>query len=106
MKVTWGITKTRAFHVSIAALIKLTTSLETSPVDAKRSFVYLEGVRALVSMIAPFAPCHASEMWEIICPNPHANVFEHGWPVFEEKYIVQKDYDCIVMVSGFFLHPI
>ncbi|KAJ3312617.1 hypothetical protein HDU76_002844, partial [Blyttiomyces sp. JEL0837] len=99
-EVTGVMTKSRSFNTALASLIKLTRSIEGYN-GSKVTKEYLESVRSMVTMVAPFAPCAASEMWEHVRPvGDKSEVWETKWPVCDENVLKQTSQVCVIMVNG------
>jgi leucyl-tRNA synthetase len=103
-EVTSAVNETRAFHVAIASLIKMTHSLEAVDPN-ERGDVFKEGVDYLVRMIAPFAPCVASEMWLQLqksgtVSSTKTTVFNAGWPKLDQSALLLDTIETIIMVRS------
>jgi leucyl-tRNA synthetase len=57
-----------------------------------------EALRTFVTVLAPFAPHHAEEMWAAI--GEEYSVHEQAWPGYEEAQIQAKEITLIVQVNG------
>lgn len=65
---------------------------------SKASEAPKEGVKTLVSLLAPFAPHLAEELWEKL--GEPFSIHTSPWPTWDEKYL-QKEQDLIVVqVNG------
>jgi leucyl-tRNA synthetase len=87
------------FNTSIAAMMELTNTLA----KARRSSVYgtlewLETLRILNLMLAPYAPHMAEELW---ARTGHtSSVHLETWPKFDASKIVRDTFELVVQVSG------
>ena len=80
----------------------------TSDLEAARGvsvMVRRNAVESLVKMMAPFAPCFASEMWSLLKPESDSassgvgDVFSAGWPLVDKAALKLDTKTCIVMVK-------
>ena len=95
-KVT-GDLDTFRFNTSIAALMEHTNYLlgVKGSVDGEE---WREGLRAFVTVLAPFAPHHAEEMWAEM--GEEGSVHEQAWPGFDEALIAEEEITLVVQVNG------
>ncbi len=57
-----------------------------------------EAIRALIRMLAPFAPHIAEELWERIGGRP--SVMGSGWPSYDATLMVEEEVDLVIQVNG------
>jgi leucyl-tRNA synthetase len=85
------------FNTSIAALMEHTNYLL-----AIRGRVgddeWNEALRTFVTVLSPFAPHHAEEMWAAM--GEEYSVHEQAWPGYEETLIQAQEITLIVQVNG------
>jgi leucyl-tRNA synthetase len=101
------------FNTALAALMELTTALtrfqEQLPAGAEapdrpldlardRLQAFAEGVRALLTMLAPFAPHMAEELWEML--GHRESVFRQPWPVADPRLAQEDTVELVVQVNG------
>ncbi|PZU96878.1 MAG: leucine--tRNA ligase [Leptolyngbya sp.] len=84
------------FNTAVSELMKLSNALTDSA--AKNSPVYAEGVRALVLLLAPFAPHMADELWHQL-GNPDS-VHRAPWPVFDPAALVVDEITLVIQIMG------
>ncbi|MGB3135383.1 MAG: leucine--tRNA ligase [Nodosilinea sp.] len=84
------------FNTAISELMKLSNALNDS--SAKNSPVYTEGVRALVPLLAPFAPHIADELWHQL--GNKDSVHKAPWPVFDPAALVADEITLVVQIMG------
>ncbi|KAI9104684.1 leucyl-tRNA synthetase [Phlyctochytrium arcticum] len=84
-------TETFAFNVALAKLIQLTSAIESSQSVIARN----EAFKALVSMLAPFAPCITLSLWAAIGKGK-----EMAWPVVDQSILRDRMVSCAVMING------
>ncbi len=87
-----------SFNTAIARLMEFTNSLnkylDASPDDA----VCADAARALVKLIAPFAPHFAEELWELL--GEEYSVFNQPYPVCNESTLVLDTIEMPLQVNG------
>ena len=87
-----------SFNTAIARLMEFTNSLnkylDASPDDA----VCADAARALVKLIAPFAPHFAEELWELL--GEEYSVFNQPYPVCDESALVLDTIEMPLQVNG------
>ncbi|KAJ3193869.1 hypothetical protein HK101_003949 [Irineochytrium annulatum] len=101
-EVTRVMVSTRTFNTGIAALIKLTHALESFQMtDQSGAATYAEGIRSLITMMTPYAPCAASEMWERVRPRADTtDAVDLPWPTADETAMESNVGVCVIMVNG------
>lgn len=92
-KVTEDIDKT-SFNTAIASLMEYSNILAKNPEPPK------EGVKTLISLLAPFAPHLGEEMWERL--GGEFSVHRAPWPQIDEQYLKSDQDLIIVQVNGKF----
>jgi leucyl-tRNA synthetase len=102
-KVTEGFEGDLKFNTGIAALMELVNEL--SPLepagDAERAAVR-EGLLALATLLAPFAPHAAEELWhELLGPAARDRLLAEGpWPAFDPALVAADVVSLAVQVNG------
>jgi leucyl-tRNA synthetase len=112
-KVTRDVEDSFHFNTALAALMELQTALSrfqeclpAAPPDAadlpdedcNRVLAFVEGLAALVVLLAPFAPHLAEELWEVL---GHAeSVFQHPWPTADAALAQTDVVEVVVQVNG------
>ena len=88
-----------AFNTAIAALMEfvneLTKARETVPTTSE---VWREACRALVLLLAPFAPHLGEEMWARL-GGPYS-VHQQPWPHYDEGAVAAETVTLVVQVNG------
>ncbi|MBD1872957.1 leucine--tRNA ligase [Nodosilinea sp. FACHB-131] len=84
------------FNTAVSELMKLSNALTDSA--AKDSPVYAEGVRALVLLLAPFAPHMADELWHQLGNTD--SVHRAPWPVFDPAALVVDEITLVIQIMG------
>lgn len=80
------------FNTAIASLMEYSNTLSKAP-KAPR-----EGVKTLVSLLAPFASHLAEELWEKL--GESFSIHTSAWPIWEEKYLKSEEELIVVQVNG------
>jgi len=85
------------FNTSIAALMEHTNYLLAIKGRVEED-AWHRALRSFVTVLAPFAPHHAEEMWAEI--GGEYSVHEQSWPGYEEALIQAEEITLIVQVNG------
>jgi leucyl-tRNA synthetase len=101
------------FNTALAALMELQNALtrfpdevgagtpgpgNSSPPRDDRNLAFSEGVNALVTMLAPFAPHLAEELWETL--GHRESVFRQPWPAADMALAQADTVEVVVQVNG------
>ena len=92
-----GDLETFRFNTSIAALMEQTNYLlgvRGSVSDGE----WREALLTFVTVLAPFAPHHAEEMWAEM--GGEGSVHEQAWPGYDEDLIAEEEITLVVQVNG------
>ena len=84
------------FNTAISKLQVLTNEMRTA-LDAGGGA--LGAARALVQMLAPFAPFAAEELWRVELGEP-ASVHRSSWPSFDPALVVEDTVTMVFQVDG------
>jgi leucyl-tRNA synthetase len=84
------------FNTAISKLMVLTNEMRTA-LDAGHGA--RGAARALVQMLAPFAPFAAEELWRVDLGEP-SSVHVSAWPSFDPALVVEDTVTLIVQVNG------
>jgi len=104
-KVTRDLEDSFHFNTALAALMELQNGLvrfqERLPEDGAgdpRGLAFAEGVTVLLTMLAPFAPHMAEELWEML--GRTASVFREPWPTADPALALEEQVEVVVQVNG------
>ncbi|MBI4537640.1 MAG: leucine--tRNA ligase [candidate division NC10 bacterium] len=108
-KVTRDLEDAFHFNTAIAALMELAGALvrfldQLPPGSAAadgppdRLLAFAEAVRALVVMLAPFAPHVAEELWESL--GESESIFRQRWPEADASLAMEEALEIVVQVNG------
>jgi leucyl-tRNA synthetase len=93
-KVTDDIGRRQSFNTAIAALMELVNELsKAGPDDPAARFA----AETAVSLIQPWAPHVAEELWELLGHEP---LWLQPWPVADESQLVRDTFELVVQVNG------
>jgi leucyl-tRNA synthetase len=92
-KVTDDIGRRYAFNTAIAAIMELTNELSRDTASADARFA----AETAVSLIQPYAPHVAEELWERL---GHARLWEQPWPEADEAMLRRETFELVVQVNG------
>jgi leucyl-tRNA synthetase len=88
-------------NTCVAAIMMLLNDLEdfiASVQETSPSPAFVEGVNALLLLLAPFAPHITEELWE---RTGHAgSVHEQAWPTYDEGALARAVVPVVVQVNG------
>ena len=84
------------FNTAISELMKLSNAL--NDYKTKTSPVYQEGVVTLLSLLAPFAPHIAEELWEKL--GNETSIHQAPWPVLDEYALVADEITIVIQIKG------
>ncbi|MGD1936750.1 MAG: leucine--tRNA ligase [Cyanophyceae cyanobacterium] len=84
------------FNTAISELMKLSNTLNDYKV--KTSPVYQEGVITLISLLAPFSPHIAEEIWEQL--GNKNSVHQAPWPKLDESALVADEMTIVIQIKG------
>ncbi len=84
------------FNTAISELMKLSNALSDS--GLKQSRVFAEGIQTLITLLAPFAPHIAEELWHQI---GHADsVHQQSWPTLDSDALISDELTLVIQVMG------
>jgi leucyl-tRNA synthetase len=92
-KVTDDIGRRFAFNTPIAAVMELLNEIGRAPDDPAARFA----AETAVSLIQPYAPHIAEELWERL---GHERLWEQPWPVADPALLEQDTFELVVQVNG------
>ncbi len=84
------------FNTAVSEMMKLSNALSDAP--AKDTPVYAEGIRALVLLLAPFAPHIAEELWHLL--GNQVSVHEQAWPQYDPAALVADEITLVIQILG------
>jgi leucyl-tRNA synthetase len=93
-RMTNDIDRRQSFHTGIAAVRELVNELTDAGVDDPAARLAAETV---VSMIQPYAPHIAEELWEKL---GHSQLWTAAWPEADESQLARDTFELVVQVNG------
>lgn len=88
-----------SFNTAIARIMELVNALyKYDQVENKNYGVFQNACYNLVLLLAPFAPCFAEELHEMI--GEKGSVLNKPFPVAESKYLVKDEYELAVQINS------
>ncbi|HWU38538.1 MAG TPA: class I tRNA ligase family protein, partial [Candidatus Acidoferrum sp.] len=111
-KVTHDLEDAFHFNTALAALMELQNALsrfqeglptlgprrDLAPPLRQQLLAFREGVTALLTMLAPFAPHLAEELWESL--GHRDSIFRQAWPVADAALARADTVEVVVQVNG------
>ncbi len=92
-KVTDDVDRRFQFNTPIAAVMELVNELARAPRDPAARFA----AETAVSLIQPYAPHVAEELWERL---GHERLWEQPWPQADPAFLVRETFELVVQVNG------
>ena len=92
-KVSDDIGRRFVFNTPIAAVMELVNELAPATSDPAASLA----AETVVSLIQPYAPHIAEELWERL---GHERLWEQPWPVADEALLEQDTFELVIQVNG------
>jgi leucyl-tRNA synthetase len=92
-KVTDDIGRRFVLNTPIAAVMELVNELGRAPEDPAARFA----AETAVSLIQPYAPHIAEELWERL---GHERLWEHAWPQADPAMLERDTFELVVQVNG------
>jgi leucyl-tRNA synthetase len=76
--------------------MKLSNALGESP--CKDSTIYLEGLKTLLILMAPFAPHITEELWQFL--EQSDSIHRQPWPVVDPSALVVEELTLVIQILG------
>jgi leucyl-tRNA synthetase len=92
-KVSDDVLRRFQFHTPISAVMELLNELAAAPDDPGARFA----AETAVSLIQPYAPHLAEELWEVL---DHERLWTQPWPAADERYLEVATFELVVQVNG------
>ena len=96
-KVGDDITRRFQFNTPIAAVIELVNEIYHAKDDPDRAGEVRFATEAAVSLIQPYAPHMAEELWERL---GHERLWEAAWPQADPALLERETFELVVQVNG------
>ncbi len=98
-KVTEDVSLSRVqLNTAIAAIMELVNLLYAAPAKKGEEAVMREAIETVVTLLSPFAPHAADEMWANI--GKEGFLARHSWPTYDETKLVADSVTIGVQVNG------
>ncbi|MDX6436412.1 MAG: leucyl-tRNA synthetase [Gaiellaceae bacterium] len=92
-RVTDDLGRRHQFNTPISAVMELVNEVAKAQNDPAARF----GAETAVSLIHPYAPHIAEELWERL---GHERLWEHPWPVADPALLEEDTFELVVQVNG------
>ena len=96
-KVSDDILRRFQFHTPIAALFELVNEVYRVKDDPARAGEVRFATETIVSLIQPYAPHVAEELWARL---GHARLWVHAWPEADAGLLVAEEVEVVIQVNG------
>jgi leucyl-tRNA synthetase len=96
-RVTDDVLRRFQFHTPIAALFELVNEIYKAKDDPQRAGEVGFATETVVSLIQPYAPHAAEELWERL---GHSRLWETPWPVADPALVASDTVEVVVQVNG------
>jgi len=93
VRVTDDVLRRFQFHTPISAVMELVNEIADDPGAKDARFA----AETAVSLIQPYAPHIAEELWERL---GHSRLWEEPWPVADESQLERRTFELVVQVNG------
>ncbi len=98
-RVTGDIAARFNFNTAISAIMELVNACYSYKEQPEQNYAVVdEAIRALVLLLAPFAPHIAEELWESL--GSKTSVHLEAWPQVDEQALVQAEITVVVQING------
>ncbi|SHG88639.1 leucine--tRNA ligase [Tepidibacter thalassicus] len=98
-KVTEDISGRFNFNTAISALMELVNEMyKYKEVESRNEAVLKEGLETIITILAPFTPHIAEELWSMI--GKEGYVSEITWPNYDENALVKDEIEVVVQING------
>lgn len=84
------------FNTAIASLMKLTNEL--TDYQGNNSGIFDEGIRVLLTLLAPFAPHIAEELWQQLGHTD--SIHRQPWPQVDQTALVVDEISLVIQIMG------
>lgn len=87
------------FNTAIARLMEFTNALyKYDALSDKNGKLFVDAIKDLLKLVAPFAPHFAEEMWERL--GVQGSIFNADWPVLDTAALVKDEVELAVQLNG------
>nr|APP87949.1 t-RNA synthetase, class Ia [Paulinella micropora]AQX44716.1 t-RNA synthetase, class Ia:Leucyl-tRNA synthetase [Paulinella micropora] len=87
------------FNTAIAELMKLCNAL-SSVIDSVSELVASEGLKTLITLLAPFSPHLAEELWFQLSSEKGMSIHAQPWPILDPSALVQEEINIVIQING------
>ncbi len=84
------------FNTAVSELMKLSNALADA--NCKDSLVFLEGIKTLILLLAPFAPHIADELWHLLGNTDSVHI--QTWPMFDPAALIADEITLVIQIMG------
>ncbi|OPJ55566.1 leucine--tRNA ligase [Alkalithermobacter paradoxus] len=98
-KVTEDISGRFNFNTAISSLMELVNDMyKYKELKDRKECILKEGLETIVTILAPFIPHVAEELWQHIGKN--GSIHDITWPNYDESALVKDEIEVVVQING------
>lgn len=98
-KVTEDMSGRFSFNTAISALMELINEMyKYKEIENRNVYILKEGIEAIITILAPFTPHVAEELWNIV--GKEGSIADLSWPSFDETALVKDEIEVVVQING------
>ncbi len=90
------------FNTAISRIMELVNELyhyrDKVAQDEQKKGLILQGITALLLLLAPFAPHITEELWQVI--GKKGSIHDQKWPVHDEAALIIEEVEMVVQING------
>ncbi|KXZ40125.1 leucyl-tRNA synthetase [Alkalithermobacter thermoalcaliphilus JW-YL-7 = DSM 7308] len=98
-KVTEDISGRFNFNTAISSLMELVNDMyKYKELEDRNPSILKEGLEIIITILAPFVPHVAEELWQII--GKQGSIHDIEWPSYDETALVKDEIEVVVQING------
>ena len=86
------------FNTSIARIMELVNALYKYDTNRRNNALFIDTVKDMLKLMAPFAPHLAEELWEKM-GQPYS-IFNQEWPKWDKDALVRDEVEIVIQLNG------
>lgn len=98
-KVTEDMSGRFSFNTAISALMELINEMyKYKEIENRNLYILKEGIETIITILAPFTPHVAEELWSII--GKKGSISDLTWPSVDESALIKDEIEVVVQING------